>query len=60
MAQAFSNATNLKILATDTPNLQKVTSMTSMFNGATNLTGNFSGRDVSKVTSMNYMFSNAT
>ncbi|MDR0606863.1 MAG: DUF285 domain-containing protein [Candidatus Peribacteria bacterium] len=59
MEYAFINATNLQILATDTPNLSKVTSMYGMFYNATNLTGNFSGWDTSKVTNMSYMFYNA-
>jgi surface protein len=56
MVQAFVRATNLQILATDTPNLSKVTDMSYMFYEATNLTGNFSGWDTSKVTTMSYMF----
>jgi hypothetical protein len=60
MEKAFYEATNLTILATDTPNLSKVASMAQMFNKATNLTGNFSGRDTSKVTTMNAVFSEAT
>jgi surface protein len=57
---AFYGATNLQILATDTPNLTKVTSMYGMFYNATNLTGNFSGWDTSNVQSMSYLFYNAT
>jgi surface protein len=60
MEYAFYNATNVQILATDTPNLSRVTSMNSMFHNATNLTGNFSGWDTSKVADMSYMFYNAT
>ncbi|MDR0606861.1 MAG: DUF285 domain-containing protein [Candidatus Peribacteria bacterium] len=60
MEQAFYGATNLQILATDTPNLSNVKSMSQMFLGATNLTGNFSGWDTSSVTNMSQMFQSAT
>jgi surface protein len=60
MNGAFYNAQHLAILATDTPNLISVTDMSSMFYGATNLTGNFSGWDTSKVYYFNYLFSNAS
>jgi surface protein len=60
MAQAFQNATNLSILAEDTPNLTRVTDMTSMFNGATNLTGNFENWDTSRITTMTSLFQGAT
>jgi surface protein len=60
MRYAFYRATNVQILATDTPNLSKVTDMSYMFYSATNLTGNFSGWDTSKVTNMYYMFHYAT
>jgi surface protein len=60
MANAFQNATNLQITATDMPNLVWVTEMTSMFQGATNLTGNFSGWDTSRITTMASMFRDAT
>jgi surface protein len=58
--QAFDGVTNLSILASDTPNLQNVTNMQEMFDGATNLTGNFSGWDTSRVTNFSYMFRSAT
>ena len=60
MDNAFQGCENLQILATDTPNLSNVTSMVSMFYGATNLTGNFSGWNTSNVTHMAQMFYGAT
>jgi surface protein len=60
MEKAFSHVANLKIKATDTPDLQKVNSMQYMFHSATNLTGNFSGWDTSNVQNMSYLFYNAT
>jgi surface protein len=60
MVSAFNGASNLAILAEDTPDLTLVKDMTSMFNGATNLTGNFSGWDTSKVTNMTTLFYNAS
>jgi surface protein len=48
------------VLATDTPDLTKVQSLAHMFEGATNLTGNFSGWDTSTIQYINYMFVHAT
>jgi surface protein len=59
-AQAFQNASRLSLLASDTPNFKRVKEMTSMFQGATNLTGNFSGWNTSGVEQMNNLFRNAT
>jgi surface protein len=56
----FYNAKNLTIKATDTPNLTNVLSMLQMFQGATNLKGNFSGWDTSRITNMQQMFNGAT
>jgi surface protein len=58
MANTFQGTSGLVIKATDTPNLSGVVSMQQMFDGAVNLTGNFSGWDTSKVTSMAYLFRN--
>lgn len=55
---AFAN-TNMTILATDTPNLSNVTSMSQMFFGST-LNGNLTNWNVSNVTSMANMFYNST
>ena len=41
MAQAFHNATNLTVNATDTPDLKNVASMQFMFLSTPNLKGNF-------------------
>jgi surface protein len=59
-AQAFHLSSGLVIQASDTPNLSGVTTMQGMFNGATNLTGNFSGWDTSKITTMTNLFYGAT
>ena len=57
MFRAFEGASNLQILATDTPNFSNVTSMKSMFKGAILVNPNTSGWDTSSVTNMSYMFS---
>jgi surface protein len=59
MNGAFKGVENMQILATDTPNLTQVTDMTSMFENTKNLTGNFSGWDMSHVTTMYRTFYNA-
>jgi surface protein len=59
MANAFQDTTGLVINAMDTPNLSKVTLMTSMFQAAVNLTGNFSGWDTSTITNMSSLFNGA-
>ena len=60
MESAFYGCENLQVLATDAPDLSKVTDMNLMFRDATNLTGNFDHWDVSNVTEMTMMFTNAT
>ena len=52
----FSYCTNLKITAIDAPNLQYVNSLSYMFIGCTNLTGNFENWDVSNISDMDSMF----
>lgn len=46
---AFEGCTNLTVLASDTPDLSIVASMSEMFRRATNFTGDLSGWDVSNV-----------
>ena len=64
MEGAFDGCTNLDVLATDAPNLSKVTNMANMFNGCTALggatTNNFSNWNTSTVTNMNSMFKKAS
>jgi hypothetical protein len=60
MTNAFQGTSGLAINATDTPILSGVTILTSMFQNAVNLTGNFSGWDTSTITRMNQMFMGAT
>ncbi|UOY07157.1 BspA family leucine-rich repeat surface protein [Muricauda sp. SCSIO 64092] len=63
MEDAFHGCTNLKIEATDTPDLRKVTNMSTMFQGCTALTGtttnNLSNWDTSNATDMGNMFNGA-
>ena len=60
MSRAFSGCSHLDITAQDAPDLQNVTNMSGMFNGATNFNGDIGGWDVSNVTDMVAMFSGAT
>jgi surface protein len=60
MESAFYGCTNLKINATDAPDLSKVTDMSYMFFGAAAFNQNISSWDVSKITNMNHMFYNAS
>ncbi|UOY07396.1 BspA family leucine-rich repeat surface protein [Muricauda sp. SCSIO 64092] len=59
MVEAFLLCTNLDVLATDAPDLSKVTNMSYMFNGCSSLKGNdsFATWNVSNVTNMLRMFS---
>ena len=59
MNNAFRGCANLRLHATDTPDLSRVTDMGAMFRDATVFTGNLSGWDVSRVTHMNGMFNGA-
>jgi surface protein len=60
MQYAFRGTSGLVINASDTPILSGVTDLSYMFYAAANLTGNFSGWDTSKITTMASMFRNAT
>ena len=52
MNSAFEGCENLKITASDEPDLSGVSSMSQMFKEATNFTGDLSGWDVSSITQM--------
>ncbi|MGV3762617.1 BspA family leucine-rich repeat surface protein, partial [Parapedobacter sp.] len=56
MWNAFNGAVNLQVTATDAPDLNAVTSMKSMFRGATSLNSDLSHWDVSNVTDMGGLF----
>ena len=59
LESAFLGATNMVYMATDVPDLSKVTDMSRMFSGAYSFDGDFSGWDVSSVTDMSRMFFSA-
>ncbi|MGB0525086.1 MAG: BspA family leucine-rich repeat surface protein, partial [Flammeovirgaceae bacterium] len=59
MHRAFRGCSNLVINATDVPDLSHVTDLGSMFENATNLTGDLSGWNVETVTNMSFMFEDA-
>lgn len=61
MEDAFNGARNLKVVATDTPNLENVTSLRNMFANASALDGGGNWNwDTSKVTNMHAVFYSAT
>ena len=60
MSQMFQGCTNLAISATDEPDLSGITSLSSMFRGASNFNSNISHWDTSSVTNMYYMFYQAS
>ena len=52
MESTFAGCRNLRIVATDVPDLSRVKKMNNMFDGATNFNGDLSSWDVSEVTTM--------
>ncbi len=60
MSNAFRGASNLIMTATDTPNMNNVTNMAHMFNGATSFNGDIGGWNTASVTNMQAMFFEAT
>ena len=60
MRNAFEGASNMAYRASDAPDLSGVTSMHSMFNGASSFDGNLSAWNVSRVTLMVNMFNGAS
>jgi uncharacterized protein (TIGR02145 family)/uncharacterized repeat protein (TIGR02543 family) len=60
MGNAFHGCSNLKIQASDNPNLTSVTNMRYMFAGATSLNQSLNAWDVSNVTNMSGMFYQAS
>ncbi|MEC3881463.1 BspA family leucine-rich repeat surface protein, partial [Parapedobacter sp. 10938] len=60
MWNAFNGAVNLQITATDAPDLSAVTTMRSMFFGATSLNSDLNHWDVSNVTDMGGLFFGAS
>jgi len=60
MTDAFRGASNLQVLATDTPDFSAVTDMSYMFNYAATANPDTSGWDTSAVTNMYGMFWRAT
>jgi len=57
---AFYGCNNMKVTATDVPNLSNVTDMSFMFRQASSANPDVSNWDVSSVTTMSYMFRDAT
>ncbi|MEQ9300311.1 MAG: BspA family leucine-rich repeat surface protein [Cyclobacteriaceae bacterium] len=57
LSYAFYGCRRMKISATDSPDLSRVTSTRYMFYDTDSLTGDFSNWDVSNITNMSYMFS---
>ena len=56
MENAFNGCSNLRYIATDTPDLSGVTNMSNMFNGANVFDGDIGGWVVDNVTDMSFMF----
>lgn len=59
LVRAFSASTNMVYNATDEPVLCRVTDLSYMFSGATQMNGDVHDWDVSNVTNMAYMFKDA-
>jgi len=60
MNNAFADANNMQLLATDTPDLSNVTDMSWMFSSASAFNGDISGWNTSNVSYMSWMFYNAS
>jgi len=60
LSSAFRGATNLAYAAIDTPDLSGITSIRSMFEGATIFNADLRGWDVSNVTDMSELFKGAS
>ena len=60
MHNAFRGCSNLTYNATDVPNLLNVTTLETMFSGASSFNGNIGNWDVSNVTKMGGLFLNAS
>lgn len=59
MSRAFSGCLNLRITASDAPDLSGVTDMSEMFYRATSLNDNINNWDVSTITNMSELFKDA-
>ncbi|MFY0687681.1 MAG: VCBS repeat-containing protein [Cyclobacteriaceae bacterium] len=59
MQNSFYGCFNLDITATDAPDLSNVTSLTSMFQGATSVNADLDHWNVSRIVNFDNMFSNA-
>ncbi|WKN45803.1 BspA family leucine-rich repeat surface protein [Tunicatimonas pelagia] len=60
MRGAFNGCEDLKITATDAPDLDDINDLTDMFRGAQNLTGSIGHWEVSTITTMRSMFEGAS
>jgi surface protein len=60
MSHAFDGCSNMKLTATDTPDLSNVSSMKYMFKNARTFNGDINNWDVSHVTNMEGLFMGAT
>ena len=56
MSSMFTDAVNLKIEATDTPNISAVTDFSKMLSGTADIEYDITGWDVSNITNMSEMF----
>ncbi len=60
LSGAFFNCSNMMYNATDSPDLDRVTDLSGMFQECTSFNGDISDWDVSSVMNMSFMFHNAT
>ncbi|MEP2935376.1 MAG: BspA family leucine-rich repeat surface protein [Gilvibacter sp.] len=60
LEEAFYNCPNVRITATDAPDLSLVTSLSYMFYNADSVNESLSSWDVSTITDMSYMFANTS